>query len=455
MRNLFYAVFVLLAVAGLSISCADETIGSSLNDTSATIIEDSTFTITGVTVRSTHLRSRSSYQLIGKINSPGYGTLTSDAVMQFMPASSIVTEGVTADKIDSCRLLMAIDAGDFTGDSLATMRMSVYRLNKQLPNPIYSDFNPSGYYSAGDFLGSTAYSATAIQQGTSSAAYRTVSVPMPVELGRELFNKYKSSPETFATPSGFAEFFPGIYITNTYGEGLMMNFHNTELRVYFRKQLDSGKDTTSYQSYMAVTPEVLYNNNISLSIDQSIQDLIDAGEAIVMSPAGLEVKLNFPIQEIINSYKAKTADGIAIINSLELELPVSPIYNDWGIEPPQYLLMVKDGMRDQFFDNDTLTNNKDSFYAKYNPLTHKYVFTGMRDYILNIINKQNGVATSADINLTILPIDVSLYTQQASYYTAATTVVTKIGPAVSRPGLALLLLNQAKARITYSKHSMN
>ena len=180
MRNLFYAVFVLLAVAGLSISCADETIGSSLNDTSATIIEDSTFTITGVTVRSTHLRSRSSYQLIGKINSPGYGTLTSDAVMQFMPASSIVTEGVTADKIDSCRLLMAIDAGDFTGDSLATMRMSVYRLNKQLPNPIYSDFNPSGYYSAGDFLGSTAYSATAIQQGTSSAAYRTVSIPMPV-----------------------------------------------------------------------------------------------------------------------------------------------------------------------------------------------------------------------------------------------------------------------------------
>lgn len=455
MRKLFYAAFVILTVAGLSSSCTDDTIGSSLNDTRATIIEDSAFTITGVTVKSTKLRSRSSYQLIGKINSPGYGTLTSDAVMQFMPASSIVTDGVTADKIDSCRLLMSINAGGFTGDSLATMRMSVYRLNKQLPNPIYSDFNPEGYYSTGDLLGSTAYSATAIQQGTSSSTYRTVSVPMPVELGRELFNKYSSSPETFTSPAAFAEYFPGVYVTNTYGEGLMMNFFNTELRVYFRKQLESGKDTTSYQSYLAVTPEVLYNNNISLAIDQKVQNLIDAGEAVVMSPAGLEVKLNFPIQEIIDSYKAKTADGIAIINSLELELPVDPIDNLWGIEPPEYLLMVKDGMREQFFDNDTLTNNKDSFYAKYNPLTRKYVFTGMRDYILNIINKQNGVATSADINLTILPIDVSMYTQQATYYSSASTIVTKIGPAVSRPGIGLLRLNEAKARITYSKHSMD
>lgn len=454
MRKLFYAAFAIIAVAVVTASCADDTIGSSINDTRSGIIEDSSFTITGVTVANGSVRSRSSYQLIGRVTAVGYGTLKSDAVMQFMPSTTIETDGINAANIDSCHLNLTITAGNFTGDSLAPMRMTAYRLTKQLPYPIYSDFNPDGYYDPAKPVGSVAYSATAIQQKTTTDVTRSVVMPLDVNLARELFNAYQANKANFETPEAFAQIFPGLYITNTYGEGHVMNFYETSIKVYYHKTLESGKDTTLNQTYAIVTPEVVYNNNISLDIDESILKRVDDGQAIVMSPAGLEVKLHFPAQEIIDLYNSRSADGISIINSLELEIPVEEITNEWNIAPPAYLLMTKDGYKETFFEKDSLTNNKDSFYASYNAFKKSYTFTGMRDYIINIIKNQNGIASSADINLTVTPIDVTSYTTTASYYTSASTIITKISPAVSKPAIARLRLDKAKARIVYSKQSL-
>lgn len=453
MRNLLYAALAITLAAVLSTACSDENIGSSLNDTRSSIIVDSSFTITGTTVLNPSLRSRSSFQLLGVIDAPGYGHLESDVVMQFMPSQKLVTDYVTESTIDSCFLVMTLTSGNFTGDSLAPMRMNIYPLDKQLPYPIYSDFDPTSYYSPENLLGSISYSASAVQYGETSSLSRTVSVPMDVAYARELFTMYKLAPEKFSNPTIFAQYMPGLYITNSYGQGHVMNFSKTELQVYYR-QVKPDTTINAYTSYLAVSPEVVYNNNIKLEIDESLQQRINNGEAIVVTPAGTEVEIVFPIQEIIDSYKSRTSDGISIINSLELELPVEEIENKYNIAPPKYLLMVKDGMKEDFFEKDSLTNNKDSFYATYNALKKCYTFTGMRDYILNIIKKQDGKATAADINLTITPIDVTTYTNAASYGVAASTIVTKIGPAVSRPGLARLRLDKAKIKITYSKQSM-
>ena len=73
---------------------------------------------------------------------------------------------------------------------------------------------------------------------------------------------------------------------------------------------------------------------------------------------------------------------------------------------------------------------------------------------MNILNNQNGIASEEDINLTITPVDVTTYTTQASYYTSAQTVVTKIAPMVSVPAITRLRLDTAKVKITYSKQMM-
>ena len=453
-------------------SCTDDTIGTSISDIQSAIIQDSSFVMTGKTVRNSHLRSRSSIQLLGNINAQGYGTLSSDVVAQFMPTTTIDTVGVHGGDqwIDSCFITMRVAMGDFTGDSLTPMRLSVYELNQPLPSPIYTDFNPSGYYNTGDLMGSVTYSANQMVRDTlvtttgATSIYYEINVPVSVDYARAIFNQYKINPATFETPAEFAEFFPGIYITNSYGQGRVMNFYDIEFVTYYRKYEKRADDTdTIYpgtkQSYMAVTPEVLYNNNIDLEPDDAVRAMVEAGDAIVMGPAGYEVEVDFPIQDIINNFKAGSKDGLGVVNNLAMELPVEKVPNKYDIAPPKYLLMVKKSYRDEFFDKDTLTNNKDAFYAEYDASTSSYIFGGMRDYLLDVMKKNGGDVSEKDVEFVIMPIDVTKFTNTTSYsyyYSSSSTseVVTKIAPAISRPSIAKLRLDKAKVKLVYSRQSV-
>ena len=469
----FLFVFIIAAVWTVCFnSCTDETIGTSISDVQSEIIEDSSFVINGKSVRNNHLRSRSSIQLLGEIVANGYGNLSSDVVAQFMPSTTIDTVGVHGGDqwIDSCFITMRVAMGDFTGDSLAPMRLSVYELDQSLPSPIYTDFNPTGYYDTGALMGSVTYSANEMALKTnyntdgSTSVFYEINVPVSVEYARAIFNEYKNSPSTFDTPGEFAKFFPGIYIANTYGQGRVMNFYDIEFVTYYRKYEKTTETTdTIYpnrkQSYMAVTPEVIYNNNIELDPDDAVKTMVENGDAIVMGPAGYEVEVDFPIQEIINNFKAGAKDGLGVINNLAMQLPVEKVPNKYEIAPPKYLLMVKKSYRETFFDKDTLTNNKDAFYAEYDAESASYIFTGMRDYILDVMKKNGGVVSESDMKFVIMPIDVTKYTNSAtsySYYyaSAPSEVVTKISPAISRPCIAKLRLDKAKVKLVYSKQTV-
>lgn len=474
MRNSIIATLSFLVLAIGMVSCTDETIGTSISDIQSAIVNDSNFVFTGKSVRNGHLRSRSSVQLLGEVTAIGYGTLKSDFVAQFMPTTTVDTVGVHGgvNWIDSCFVTMRVAVGDVTGDTLAPMRMDVYKLNKQLPVPIYSDFNPEPYYNVGELMGTVAYSANdKLRKSVSSqnggiTYFYEVNVPVPVEYARNIFTAYKNNPSIFSTPKSFAEYFPGIYVSNSYGQGHVMNFYDIEFVTYYRKyeKLSETSDTiypAMKQSYMAVTPEVVYNNNITLDPDQLVKDMVDAGDAIVMGPAGYEVKAQFPIQEIIDKFNADCTDALGVINSLTLKIPVERVTNQYDIAPPEYLLMVKESYRDKFFEKDSLTNNKDAFYAKYSASDKAYIFTGLRDYVLDIIKNKGGIAPESDVNFIIMPIDVTKFTNNSSsslyyYYssTGSNEVVTKIAPAISRPSIAKLRLDKAKTTIVYSKQSL-
>lgn len=463
---------MILAIAVLLImgSCTDESIGVSITDSVSSVIEDSSFVITGHAVRNDRVLMRTTSKMLGRINAEGFGSLTADAVTMWMPAMSIDTAGVKPEWIDSCRLKLRIPTSNgFTGDSLAPMRLSVYRLNKALPSPIYSDFDPTGYYDVGDLLATESYSpssgwlevSTSYQSGsTQYDTVRVISVPVSTEIGRELFETYRSNPEKFSSPSTFADLFPGIYITNSYGSGHVVNIKATELDVYYRKyvQLTDTTDTiypAQAQSYLASTPEVISNNIIRYNVDDALTAMVNNGEAVIAAPAGYEVKVHFPIQDIIDRYKSNIGANQAIINSLSLELPVTIPPTQYDIQPPTYLLMVKTSKKDQFINGDSLTNNKDSFYALYDSSNKKYTFSGLRSYILDIIENHGGIASEEDMEFTITPVDVTTYTYSSSYYyyysTSTSSIVTKISPMVSRPAVACLLLDKAKIKITYSK----
>lgn len=471
MQRLLNAIFAIVSLV-LCYSCTDETIGGSTNDTYLAIIEDSTYVVSGHSVINNKLMSRTSTQLLGTIKSDGYGTLSSQIVTEFMPVYAIDTVGTKVDWLDSCKLVLRLPSyGAFTGDTLAPMRLNVYRLDKKLPSPIYSDFDPRDYYDEAQLMASAPYSLSASTlvneydaNTLSYISHREVEIPMPVRYARELFEEYLKSPETFRSPSNFSKYFPGVLITNSFGSGRVMNFTDSGLRVYYRKYSELSDTTDTIfpavtQTYLASSPEVVMNNLITLDVDANVKECVDRGEAIVMAPAGYEVEAKFPIQDVINTFKEASKGSMAVINNLTLEIPAEEIENQYKIAPPEYLLMVKTAMKHDFIAGDSLTNSKDSFYAVYDAKTRTYKFNGMREYILDIIKNKGGVAPEVDTKFTIMPMDVTIYTDPSSsyyYYSQSNpaSTVTKIAPQVSVPAIARLRLDKAKVKITLSRQSM-
>ncbi len=457
-----FSKFIIGALLATSmVACEDDsTIGESIIQDEIEIVIDSTFTVTGHSVASPKVQSRTITQLLGVINAKGFGSLRSDVVTQFMPTVDMDTTGVTVDDIDSIKLVLRIANGGYTGDSIVPMGLKVYQLDKQLPSPIYSDFSPEDYYSPQSEIGSAVYTATALGMSDSIAelSYRSVEVMLPLELGKKFFTRYKTNPETFSTPSAFAEWFPGLYIANSYGAGRVMHFKSTDMRIYYRQHdVVDEQDTTYYKTgvYFAVTPEIVTNNNIEMSISPDIQSRVDDGESIILAPAGLDVEVEFPARDIIARYR-ENKGLISVINTLSFEIPVEKVTNDYGINPPPYLLMVQSSKKDEFFANNDITDSKTSFYATYNSSTGKYTFTGMRDYIIDLLNKD--VITDEDVMFTLTPVNVSTESSSSSsyYYSTSTTqYLTGVYPYVDSPAMVKLLFDKAKIKFTYSKQSLN
>lgn len=456
-----FSKFIIGALFAISLVACEEsgTIGESVIQGDIDIVIDSAYTINGRSSVAPRVQSRTTTQLLGIINAKGFGTLRSDVVTQFMPSVDIDTAGVAEEDIDSIKLVMCIHNGGYTGDSIAPMGVKVYQLNKQLPSPIYSDFSPADYYSSDSELGSTIYTASALGLSDSIAAlnYRSVEVMLPLELGKKFYRQYKTNPATFSTPMDFAAWFPGLYITNSYGVGRVMHFKSTDMRIYYHQhdKVDD-RDTTYYKTgvYFAVTPEIVTNNNIEMSVGADVQALVDAGEAIVLAPTGLDVEVKFPAREIVANYNANRG-LVSVVNTLTMEIPVEKVANDYGINPPPYLLMVQSSKKEEFFADDDITDNKTSFYAAYNPSTGKYIFTGMRDYILSLIEKDE--ITDDDITFTLTPVNViteSSYSSNGYYSSTTTQYVTDICPYVDSPAMVRLLLDKAKIKFTYSKQTM-
>ncbi len=460
----FTHIFILACIAlGISTACDDSsTIGSSLVTDRSEVIIDSAFTVSGTPRTNTDLQSRTVTQILGALDAKEFGRFKSDIVTQFMPAMQLDTVGVGINDIDSIKMLMFMKPGDFTGDSLVPMGLKVYPLTRQLPSPIYSNFNPEGYYDPANVWTpqTQIYTANALyNDSVNNLAYRTISVDLPLSFAKRFYNEYITNPATFATPGAFAEFFPGVYIKSTFGSGLVVNINETRINLYYKKhdkvtKNDVTRDTVYKVSstYMAVTPEVVTNNIIDLSLSSSLSDMADAGENIIVAPSGYDVQLTFPTLDIINRYKTNGGD-LSVINTLTFSIPVEEITNNYGIEPPVNVLLILSKDKKDFFADNKINDDKTSFIASYNSTTKTYDFTAMRQYIIDMLAKDE--IKAEDYTFTLTPVDLVVESTQGSYYQQGQSYITGINPYVSGPAMCKLLLDDAKIKFTYSKQTVN
>ncbi|MCI9607508.1 MAG: DUF4270 domain-containing protein [Muribaculaceae bacterium] len=459
--KIFRNISAILLAAIAMTACDDTTssIGSSLITEDTQIIIDSTFVVTGRSTLNPVVQSRTLTQLIGKFDAKEFGSISSDIVCQFMPSLTLETEGVTVEDVDSAKLIMFMLPGDFTGDSLVPMGMNVFRLNKALPSPIYSNFNPGDYYDPTP-IGSAIYTGHAMHNDSiNSLNFRSVTVDLPRSLGQELFEGFEKNPDVFSSPSEFAKFFPGLYIANSFGSGRIMNITETRINLYYRQHakvtVDNVEKDTIYnkvRSYFAVTPEVITNNNIDLSISPELTTLAQTGAPLIVAPAGMEVTLQMPTPDLIQTYR-KGAGSLSVLNTLTLSIPAEEIANDYGIDPPEQVLLVLANEKDKFFAENKITDNKTSFIATYNSTTKTYDFSEMRGYLAEMLEKETVAAD--DYTFVLTAVNVETESSSNSYYQTSVSYVTTISPYVTKPAMVRLKLEDAKIKLTYTRQYAN
>ncbi len=441
------------ALLAFAPACQDDgnTIGTSIVQDDVVITVDSAFTLSGRTVAHPNIQSRTINQLLGRIDASQFGAISSDFVTQFMPASRLDTSAVNLSDLDSLMLVMSVEKGNFVGDSIMPMGLEVYPLVGELPNPIYSDFNPEGYYSPTP-LASVVYNLSATSNDTVyDYDYRQIRVKMPIELGRKLFAEYKANPSTFDSPEKFAKFFPGVYIKNSYGSGRISTISSTLMSLYYHKTLYNTlteRDTTIRYvgNYFAVTPEIITNNNISLAISPAMKQRVAEGQNIIMAPTGYDVSLTFPAKEIIARLKA--ADNkLNVINSLTFSLPGETIENEDGIDPPSMVVLLLASKANEFFADNDLPDNITEFYASWNSVTNSYSFGDMSKYLLYLLEKDE--ITEEDYTFVVTPATGIYETDE--YY--GTTTLTALNPYVGNPAMVRVFPENAKIKFTFTSQS--
>ncbi len=448
-------------------SCNESSkIGTSLIDETVAIHVDSTFTVKGRTVDNSVVLSRTLHQLVGEVNAPGYGSIHSDFVSQFMSSTAIDTANMTAENFDSVKMFLQMERSAFIGDSLVPMHLEVYRLTKDLPYPIYSDFDPSEYYDATSPWVSTSYVASTMNEPDSIKELTNIYVQMHLgkEFAQEIFHKYKQNPAAFSNPDVFTkDVFKGVYVRSSYGSGRISDFSVNSMRFYYHKDTVSTStknDTTIhyYGDYFAAAPEVVVNNNIKYTPADELLDMIEAGDNMLVAPTGYEVEFEFPANELIATSK-NHSEALRSITALTFEIPVEEIENLYDITPPPYVLMVLKNEKDKFFANNKLPDNTTSFYAQYDETNRCYTFNGLRAYLLDLLKKE--ALSPNDYTFSLCPVQVDVETSGSSsnyyyYYGGSTSyLVSRITPYVSKPAMGKLLLDKAKIKLTFSTGKQN
>lgn len=457
LKSILASVFIAV-VALASCDDNDSPIGSSIVEDRITINIDSNFVIDGRSVQNSAVQSRTLLQLLGRIDAAGFGSLSSDVVTQFMPSSSLDTAGVTVNSIDSLKLMMAVYHGNFVGDSVTPMGIEIYRLNKKLPSPIYSDFDPTGYYDPSQKLASAIYNASTLGESDSlkNASFHTLSVKLPKELAQEFFTAYKNNPANFASPSAFINnVFKGLYIRNSYGSGRLTLVSSTLMRAYYRRTIKKEDGTDSIQSamanYFAVTPEIITNNNIGLNLAPTVTAMINNGERLIVSPTGYDVEFTLPIKDIIATYRANKGDESAI-NTLTLSIPADSVPNEFGFGPASNMLMVLKNKKAEFFQNNSLPDNTTSFTASYDSTNRRYYFSGLRSFLLSLLDKED--ITADDYTFTLTPVYITTETS-GDYYYGTSEIITSVTPYISTPTMTKISFDDAKIKFTYSNQTIN
>ena len=415
MKNRLFILGVGLGLAILG-GCNDELseVGSSIQpDGDKSFVYVDSFQLSAKTVLMDSVYARTTSGLLGEIYDPLYGNIKSDYLCQFYCPENYQFQNTPLNGvIDSMDL--RIFYSSWVGDSLTPMQVTVYPITTVPERNFYTNVDPEKYCDMQTVLGQkmyTAYDVTisdSVRNGLTSTTYTpVVRVKLPTEIGQDFYNETVNNPSSFENQDAFNQYFPGLYITNTFGSGNLLTVYQTSFFIYYRYTVEgsAGQDSiVNGREQFNVTREVIQLNHVA---NANLEPLLlpDEKYTYMRTPAGVYTELTLPITEI------KETVGSRFLNNLPLTLHAMPQENwDYAFEPPSYLLLLPTDSVKGFFEQNKVENNETAFLSGiYDSSTRTYTFGN----ISNLIKYQLENAPDEDLQVSVIP--VSRETQSNSY----------------------------------------
>lgn len=426
------AVGILVALCTLA-ACDNTTddFGVSITDNSDMLsISTDTFNVTSRSILADSVLARNITAYLGKVRDPETGAyITGDCMIQFTTLEGL---DVFVDKdslmsfengepiADSCDIRLFYD--NYYGDSLQTMKLRLYELDKPLEENVnyYSNFNPlkEGYVRSDGLQVDKVYSLIDLNTSESDRYNSNYEDNIRIVLndpytdkdgvtyknfGTYLLRKFYSNKEYYKNSYTFIHnLVPGFFIRSTNGLGAMSYIDMSRLTVYF-KYLSGDTIINTYTSF-AGTEEVLQTTTITNDNNRLKQLAEDSTCTYLKTPAGIFTELTLPVDDILNGHDNDTINTVKI--ALQRINNSSPT-NQWTLDVPQTLLMIPKSQLYSFFETRQIADYKSSFLASYSSTNNTYTFSN----ISGLIRYMDQNRDDSDWNKAVLiPVSTSYVT---------------------------------------------
>ena len=398
-------------------------------------VYDTTVIVEARTIEVDSIYAKTYNSLLGNFYDPSYGNIKSSYICQYYPSIGFpYLDSIVDNKIDSVRLTVYYTS--YLGDSLAPMEVSVYPVIKPLDTHYYTNADPTAYCDMNHPLAKYGYTARNLNISDSLLqlnGYYSISIPLPVKIGQDYLDKIMNNE--LKTVDEFLNFFPGTYLTTTYGTGSMLAVEMTDISLYYNLktmlQDVNGNDSLATRvasATFAVTQEVIQLNKFD-NMNPAFLTEDNPDKTYLKSPAGIFTELTIPLKEIVKGIGTKKFSTVKLSltaypqdedRTYPLPFPgilITPATNATSGYQAKLLLIEPDSVTN-FFEMKQVADNKTSYTSYFNSSTYTYDFNNIANVVQNAIEK----APDKDLKLWLIPVQTTWYSgsygEQIDYMTS-------------------------------------
>jgi len=347
---------------------------------------------------------------LGRVTDPETKTsVASSFMMQFnmmeethLPAIDKITSRVDGQIVaDSCNIFLFFEKSKSYGDTTTTMKLRISELGQPVADGVhYTSFDPvkEGYLRKDGIVQSQLFGyvdftySDSIRNLSGFDPHVVIRLNEPYtdkngvrynNYGTYILRNYYEHPEYFKNSFAFIhQMCPGFYVETTDGQGLLANFAEAQLRVYYDYKDD--EDGEEYYSFLETssTDEVL--QTITVKNDKAaLRKLVesDSEYTYLKTPAGIFTEVTLPVEEIKSAHMKDSLLSVSVsfnrVNNFE------PLTN-YTFSAPQKLLLIQKDSLNSFFETNQNYNNRYAFYTTLSK--NAYSFSSSSD-INNLIVK--------------------------------------------------------------------